>query len=200
MRTKRHWILYVICLPWNITVAWPVVVLVRFFWGERLHWETPPYAREHGGGPVLVCRIRPGTLPVRDGRWPVGWYLRWSDGYWVPWGGTTLGHGIFYGPGRNFDESWTSLCTHEHVHVEQFEASMFGGFCMALFVFLAGLCFVGSENNALLALGITSLVVWWYGYLTAMAGGWFAAWARGENFYRGSQHEESARAQQGERE
>lgn len=197
MRTKRHLVLYALCLPWDLLVAWPVVLLIRLFWGRNLHWETPPYAKKWGGGPVLSCAMRPGTLPVRSGTWPVGWYTyRGADGQSRPWSGTTLGHGVFYGPMVRFDASgWSSTSVHEHVHVEQFEASVVTtwlNFLVASFsvVFGMALDFTGWWTVLFAA-----APVWFFSFPVWAAGGWIAAWLRGEQLYRGSQHEESAYAQ-----
>lgn len=194
MKTKKHIVLYIICLPWDI-LAYLVVLLIRLFWGKGLRWETPPYSKETGGGPCLTCQIKDGSLPVRKGRFPVGWYLRDRNADPPrPWGGTTLGHGIFYGPNGRFDDdpekSWTGTQEHEHYHVEQHEAAMVASLIVGLVVFVV-----------LLALGhpvaasIVGVGAWASGYLLMATGGWIAALLRGEPAYRGSQHEESARAQ-----
>lgn len=116
--------------------------------------------------------------------------LRARFGRWRTWGGTTLGHGGFYGPGRLTEVesgTWLPLQEHEHKHVEQYEASM----QRALLVGLV----VGVE---LLALGhpvaalSTFLSMWWAGYLLMGAAGWSTAWLRGEDPYRGSHFEEGA--------
>jgi hypothetical protein len=194
MKRKTHWILYGICLPWDL-VAYLVVLLIRVLWGKGLRWETPPYAKERGGGPCLTCQIKEGSLPVRKGIFPVGWYLH--DPNTEPptaWGGTTLGHGIFYGPRGRFDDDpnnpWCSTQEHEHYHVEQHEAAMVGSFISGLAAFIVLL--VLGHPVAAVALGMG---LWASGYLLMGTGGWVAALLRGEAAYWGSQHEESARAQ-----
>jgi len=189
---RTHWILYFVALPWNVLVAWPVVLLVRALWGEDLRWETPPpYDRKKGGGggPCLTCRIRENSFPVTKGTFPKGWYVHKASGR--PWGGTTLGHGIFYGPyGRKGKNDWTETQAHEHVHVEQGEVAMLRSFVVGL-----------STGVVLLSLGhpiagtMMFLTLWTIGYLLMGIAGWVTAVLRGEEAYWGSTHEESARAQ-----
>jgi len=189
-----HWILYGICAPWDFFVAWPIVIAIRILWGKELRWERPPaYTREHGGGggPCLVCQMKEGSFPVRKGRWPVGWYLRDRKSLNPrPWGGTTLGHAIFYGSTAVLSRGWTRLRAHEHVHVEQAEVAM-------LQSFIAG----AAGGVTLLALGhflaalVFFLILWASGYLMMGAAGWLTAFLRGEEAYWGATHEESARAQ-----
>jgi hypothetical protein len=188
-----HWILYLVSLPWDVLVAWPVVLLIRVLWGKNLRWETPPpYSQEKGGGggPVLVCQMRPGSFPVTPGVWPKGWYIRREKGKEPrPWGGTTLGHGIFYGPNVSMD-GWVGTRAHEHVHVEQMEVAMLGAFLVAL-----------AAGGTLLGLGhpveaaALAGAIWASGYLMMGVAGWITAILRGEPAYWGSTHEESARAQ-----
>jgi len=194
MKVKRHIILYGICLPWDL-LAYLAVLLIRLFWGKGLRWETPPYAKDEGGGPCLTCQIKEGSLPVRKGKFPVGWYLHDRDTN-PPraWGGTTLGHGIFYGPRGRFDDDpanpWTGTQEHEHYHVEQHEAAMVASFISGLVAFIVLLAL--GHPMAAVALGVG---LWAFGYQLMATGGWLAALLRGESAYRGSQHEESARAQ-----
>ena len=163
-------------------------------------WETPPpYDREKGGGggPCLTCQIKPDTFPVTPGIWPKGWYLHRKSGR--PWGGTTLGHAIFYGPygrlvGKTFGtpelDPWTRTQAHEHIHVEQAEAASVGSFCVGLAAGIVLWVLGHVEAGA-----ITFLAIWTSGYLVMGVSGWVAALLRGEEAYWGSQHEESARAQ-----
>jgi len=196
MKTWRHWLLYAVCLPWDLTIAWPAILLIRLFWGRELHWETPPYFRSIGGGPVLVCALRWGTWPVSKSKWLGGWYLRQSaDGELRAWGGTTLGHGIFYGPDMDFKKPWQRLQAHEHIHVEQMEAAFVASFLMTCFTGFCGFFWYLFGWSWYGFFCVTLPVLWWYGGLAVMSGGWVAAWARGEPYYRGSQHEESAYAQ-----
>lgn len=177
MKTKTHIILYIVALPWNLTVAWPAILLFRLFWGENLHWETPPSPR--AGGPVLVCELRKDSWPVRT------WYAKW--------GATTLGHGIFYSHDQLRSGTWLPIQTHEHVHVEQFESYMVAAFLTSVWVSI-----VYAALGHWLAALVVWLLVWWLGGVVTHAGAWFAAWCRGEDPYRGSAHEESAYSQAGE--
>jgi len=192
MKTKRHIVLYILSAPWDIMIAWPVVLLVRLFWGKDLRWESPPRYDEKaggGGGPCLTCQIKEGSFPVVEGTFPKGWYMREPG---RPWGGTTLGHGIFYGPyGRKADkETWSRTQMHEHIHVEQCEVSMMRSFLVGIIAAIPLL--VVGEYWA--ALGIF-LAIWASGYLMMGVAGWLTALLRGEKAYWGSAHEESARAQ-----
>jgi len=192
MKTRRHILLYVTALPWNLLVAWPIVLAIRVLWGKELGWETPPkYAQEEGGGggPCLTCQMKPGSFPVVQGMFPKGWYFNKRTN--SPWGGTTLGHGIFYGPnGRTTPFDWTRTQAHEHVHVEQFEVSMMGSFLVGL---VAGIVML-IAGRPIVALSVF-LGVWTTGYLVMGVAGWLTAWLRGEEAYWGSTHEESARKQ-----
>lgn len=190
---KRHALLYFVAAPWNLLVAWPVVLLIWRLWGKDLKWEVPPYHMEEGCGPALTCQIKKGSFPVRRGRWPAGWYLYDRETEHA-WGGTTLGHAIFYGPEGRVDADavlmWSRTQAHEHVHVEQFEAAMVSSFLAAVGVGIA-LAALGHPLAALLVAG----VLWSSGYLLMGAGGWAAAFLRGESPYSGSAHEESAYSQ-----
>jgi hypothetical protein len=189
---STHWVLYIAALPWNLLVAWPIVLLIRLLWGEDLRWERPPAYSEElggGGGPCLTCSIKAGSWAVTPGRFPKGWY--WNKRTKSPWGGTALGHGIFYGPnGRNGAAVWTVTQAHEHVHVEQAEVAMFQSFLVGLG---AGtiLGILGHWLGAVL----TFSILWFLGYALMGVSGWVVALLRGEDPYWGATHEESARAQ-----
>lgn len=121
----------------------------------------------------------------------------WLDGLWVvldeqswfvrkpyqKWGGTTMGHGGWLREHRVGDPTKvdTYLEMHEHVHVEQYEAAMLSGLIAGIFVFA-------------LTQHWSALVIWWAGYLLMGLGNWIQAWFRGEELYKGSHHEEAARA------
>lgn len=187
-----HWILYAICLPWDALVGWPIVLAIRALWGKELRWETPPpydEKRGGGGGPCLTCQIKPGSLPVTPGVFPKGWYF--NKKYNAPWGGTTLGHAIFYGPnGRTTVDDWTCTQAHEHVHVEQAEVAMVRGLVEGL---MAGVVLWPLGHPV--AGTVVFLSLWFTGYLMMGLAGWLTAVFRGEEAYWGSTHEESARAQ-----
>jgi len=182
-----HWILYLICLPWDLLVGWPIVIGIRLFWGEKLRRETPPpydYWKGGGGGWCLTTQFKPGARPVNEG----GWY--WRKKTKRPWGGTTLGHAIFYGPNGRKDEGWSRTQAHEHIHVEQFEVAMLRSFFVGLLVGIVLLAL----GHYWWALGLF-LGIWTTGYLLMGAAGWLTAILRGEEAYHGATHEESARAQ-----
>jgi len=192
MKVKRHILLYFFAAPWNVLVAWPIVLLIRLLWGKDLKWETPPpysLKKGGGGGPCLTCQIMYGSFPVTPGTFPKGWYIHKKSKR--PWGGTTLGHGIFYGPdGRCISDRWTSVQAHEHVHVEQYEVSMLKSFIVGM---VSGIVlFTLGHFVAAIA---TFLGIWATGYLMMGVAGWLTALLRGEEAYWGSTHEESARSQ-----
>lgn len=174
MKTKIQFLAYFATMLWDVSVAWPAILLIRALWGRNLRWETPP--APHPGGPVLVCELRPDSWPART------WYR--------PWGATTLGHAIFYNVGQVEPKDWNSIQQHEHVHVEQFEgialASFFFGLTTAITLATLG------HGVAAFVLGTTE---WWVGYLLWGACNWAVAGLRGESVYRGSSHEEGAFAQ-----
>lgn len=174
MKTKAQLFLYLICLPWNLTIAWPAILCIRLLWGTNLRWEMPPAPLP--GGAVLACDLRPNSWPART------WYK--------PWGGTTLGHGIFYGAHVNKAGVWGRVQAHEHVHVEQFEVAMFGSFFSGTSIWAV---FSGLGHGGLSVL--VGMLLWWVGGLLAVLGGTMVALMRGESPYRGSAHEESAYAQ-----
>lgn len=174
MKTKAQIFLYLLALPWNLTVAWPAVLLIRLLWGHALRWEMPPAPLP--GGAVLACDLRPDSWPART------WYK--------PWGGTTLGHGIFYGAHVIRGGVWGRVQAHEHVHVEQFEVSMFGSAFMGM-VSWSVIAELGHGGLAVLV----GTLLWWAGGLLTVIGGAAVALMRGESPYRGSAHEESAYSQ-----
>jgi len=50
-----HWILYFFCLPWDLTICWPFVCLIRLAVGTDLRWDWPPTGsssyRQDGASP-----------------------------------------------------------------------------------------------------------------------------------------------------
>lgn len=201
---KRHIVLYITAGLWNLTVCWPAVLLIRLFWGENLRWERDPSG--FADGPSLWCSLKKDSWPTRT------WYALYASGSWLEflkgteplknsvniekrgtyrtWGGTTLGHGGFYGPGITGDEAWSRVQEHEHVHVEQFEASMLRSFITSLIWGTVLLAF-----GHWIAATVAFLLMWWSGYLWMGIANWVTAALRGEPAYYGSHHEESARAQ-----
>lgn len=184
--------LYLVCLPWDL-VTWPMILLIRLFWGENLRWEREPTQ----GSPALTCDLKPYSWAART------WYARKYKingkktkvenhpdvqdvyGKYRTWGGTTLGpHAIFYGPGRRVEGKWWAVQQHEHRHVEQGEAAMMQGFMFGLPVFISAMIMSTW-------LWIMALVMWTLGYVS-MTANFFVALLRGEEAYRGSHHEEAA--------
>jgi len=179
MKWLRRLVTFLVALPNDLLVGWPAILLIRLFWGEHLRWEDE----------ALVCQLRKDSWPARSWyRHKVdGKYEKRADGSWRTWGATTLGHAIFYGPGhalRGAPEHYLRIQRHEHVHVEQCEEAM-------LRSFLAGVAVAIATHHHVLAAAI-----WTFGYIAMGTCGWAVAWLRGENPYRGSQHEESAYAQE----
>jgi hypothetical protein len=174
MKTLRHIVLFVLCLPFNLIVGWPVVLFIRAAWGTNLCWENAP---KSGGLPALTCELKPDSWPARS------WYKGWSA--------TTFGHAIFYASDERVyavDGKWGTVQEHEHVHVKQFESAMVGHALLGLLVG-APLEFVSFEAGIAVALSI-----WFLGFLVFLVGGWLGALLRGEPVYRGSAHEEAARS------
>lgn len=194
MKPRRHIVLYVIASVWNLTICWPVVLLIHRLWGENLHWETNPDPTK-GDAPSLWTSLRPNSWPARS------WYRKKAVdpetgrkrlvelpdyaqaryGRWRTWGATTLGHGGFTGPGVLETGKWLPIQEHEHKHVEQFEAAMLRAFMVSIFVVLTRWEFQASD-----------VAQWWLGYVWMGVAGWLTAWLRGEDPYRGSHHEEAA--------
>jgi len=170
-----------------LLVGWPTVLGIRLLWGEKLRFEKPPpydFDKGGGGGYCLTSQFKKDAGPVTAG----GWYFRKKSNR--PWGRTTLGHAIFYGPSGRWDDGWSGTQAHEHIHVEQFEVSMLRSFLVGL---VAGIVLV-SLGHPWAALSLF-LGIWTTGYLLMGAAGWLVATLRGEEPYWGSTHEESARAQ-----
>lgn len=161
----RYVFVWLVTLPWDILVYLAVLAFWAL-WGQKLHWETG-----------LWCELKPNSWPMRT------WYAR----YW----GTTFGHGGFYAPTKSGGEGLdTHVEVHEHVHVEQYEVSMFIGFVLGLSLF--GIFNYLKMN--LLTSSFIALGVWMSGFMLFIASGWIVAALRGEHAYRGSQHEEAAYA------
>lgn len=203
-----HYILYVTAGIWNLTVCWPLVLIIRLLWGQNLRWERNPDPGK-GDGPSLWCDLKPDSWPTRtwyahyERSGMLGSFLGWVTrkeprkrpesqkeryGTYYTWGATTLGHGGFYSAGQvDPEEPWSRIQEHEHVHVEQFEASMLRGFLVAVIVAVQLLAL----GHPWFALG-NFLFLWWMGYWWMGIANWSTAAMRGEDAYRGSHHEESA--------
>ena len=200
---KLHYALYATSFIWDVLICWPAVLLIRLFWGENLRWEQNPNP-DKGDGKSLWCDLKGGSWPTRT------WYAKYKSGNWLAfltkeepvkrqvtdplelgpyrtWGGTTLGHGGFYGPGIAKADGWTRTQEHEHVHVEQFEASMVVSFLGAVYWSIIT-TFTGYPFLAL----VSGLLYWLSGGFMYGVAGWATAKLRGESPYRGSHHEEAA--------
>lgn len=164
----NRFIPYVWTWPFDV-VVWLVWLVLCAIWGEKLRWEEG----------CLVFNWRSGSWPART------WYKKW--------GGTTMGHAILYNwyvqpnPDR---EDWEPIQVHEHVHVEQYQASMLSSFLIGSLVMVT----LGLAHQLWGTGALVGGTVWFLGYLWMGAGGWLTALVRGEDAYRGSQHEEAAYA------
>ena len=180
----RYWLLWLTTFPLDVFTIL-IVLLIRVMWGNRLDWNEG-----------LWCELRPDSWPARswyryreNGKMFIQPESQWSKfGRWRTWGGTCLGHGGFFGPGRmSGDDADGPIELHEHVHVEQFEVSM-------LTTFLLGGSLYLLYRFTLLPDWLLCVGVWLMGYVLMAVSGWIVAWMRGENAYRGSAHEEAAYA------
>jgi len=109
----------------------------------------------------------------------------------LTWGGTAIGHGGFYGPGRSGGPGVDTIVEeHEHIHPEQMEVSMLYGFIVQLsFVII----FLARGMEPFWVLHTTFWTISWMLIYSLSA---FQAYLRGEeNAYLGNIFEESAYAQ-----
>jgi hypothetical protein len=188
MKPWYRFLMYAFTLAWDL-ITWPLILLMRLFWGENLCWEREPKQ----GNWALTCDLKKDSWPCRT------WYaykirrkkvlihpnMKAKFGTYRTWAGTTLGpHAIFYGPGRRSPGIWGPVQEHEHRHCEQGEAGMVASFMYALPVFIYSMMY----HNML---WIMALVMWTLGYVSMVAN-FFVAFLRGENLYEGSHHEEAA--------
>ena len=182
---KKDWVIYLFTWPVDV-LTWLLVLVMWLFWGHELEWKRGVW-----------FRLKPNSWPTRT------WYKVKINGEYmaVPeqyqerlgkcltWGGTTFGHGGFYGPGANERTKY-----HEQIHVEQFEVIMVTVTLLALSVGITGSIWGGPEWAWITACGL-----WVMGWLLKAVSGWLVAWLRGEPAYLGSEHEESAYAQTAEK-
>jgi len=179
----RYMLTYLWTWPWDI-VTWVVVFFIWLFWGTRLvwleglwcdlkrnSWPTNTWYRSKIGGRY---EINPPELQIQFGRWRT-------------WGGTSLGHGGFYGPGKSGEAGIdTQLESHEHIHQEQWEVAQLVGFMTQLIV-IAALLISGVEP-----IWILHGILWATSSLFAYVCSAFTAKLRGEDPYRGNIYEEGA--------
>lgn len=115
---KSRWFLFVLCLPWALTISYPMVgLLLLIGWAEKARWG-------HYGVLTAV----------------------WKEKIAKKWGySTTAGHAVVYMPGLRAEGSdpVTSIEKHEDVHVRQYEDNMFIGFLAMLVLGLAFGCWWG---------------------------------------------------------
>lgn len=164
-RFKRA-LLHICCLGWDLTVAWPMVLIVWLFWGTDLRWENG----------VLKCRFKENRTP------------KWYRG----WGGTSIGNGQIYGWRQLLPrgEKPTSIMIHEDHHTVQARASQVAATITALILAIV----IAATGAGDLALGVF-LGVWILGgNAIHSVGGWLSAVLEGRKAYRGSAHEIGAYA------
>lgn len=181
MFQSKRWtraFLYVATLAPDLVYGWPLVLVARLAGGEKLRWEDG----------VLRCRAkRIGLLQKTVGK--------------LTYAVTLSPHAIIYThqalwPEELKEPSRTQM--HEHVHVEQGEATQ-----------LASLVPLGLIVGLFLALdepvwaGIIGGLFWALAYLAMIGAALLTAWLRGEEgerghsgAYVGSHAEEAARAQE----
>ncbi len=186
-KPARYYLTYLWTCTWDI-LMWLAVLLIWLFWGTKLRWEDG-----------LWCDLKINSWPTRS------WYRKKDKhgchilipvahqpvyGRWRTWGGSSLGHGGFYGPGRSGGPGIdTKIEMHEHIHVEQWEVALLVGWLLQLF-FIATLLLKGIEP-----FWILHIVLWTISSAFAYSCSVFQAYLRGEDFYRGNIYEESAYAQ-----
>lgn len=169
---------------------WALVLAIRVMWGQNLRWFRG----------CLWVEFRPGSFPIRKGKWPVGWYLMNPRRDGIPWGATSIGHGIFCSPGyySKAGEPLTGLEAHELHHMRQAEAEQIAAALIAVFVWVTLLGLKAWTPAFWIPVAIWCLG----GNLGVSAGGWIAAALRRDprGFYRGSAHEVGAYAVEAEEE
>jgi hypothetical protein len=164
-----RWLLFVVTLPWTLTVGW--------------------------GWVLLMTAIRAaGSLRLESGWVLTATWKPWAQRRWKY--STTLGTGIVYQPearaGKGDD--WTPIQEHEHVHVRQVEDMMLLSLLVGISVLLA----VGLGTGSWAFAAVLGAALWWSGglwqapnFLTAgLRNGWDLP-----GVYRGSEHELSAYSQ-----
>lgn len=159
---------YIWTWPFDL-IVWLAWIVLWAAWGEKLRWEDG----------CLVFNWKVDSWPART------WYR--------PWGGTTIGHAIFYNWYVHVEtdtRAFEPIQVHEHVHVEQYEGSMLSSLIIGLLVMLT----MGFGHGLWVTGSVLGGIIWFLGYLWMGTAGWLTAIARGEDAYRGSSHEEAAYA------
>lgn len=163
-RPKKYMATYIWTIPLDL-IAWIIVLVAWLLLGTRLHWIEG-----------LWCELKQKPANAISKIWR------------KQWGGVTLGHGGLLRPGAAGGEGIdTKIERHEHVHVEQYEASMLVSFIIAIAV----LATIRTIDAAILAGAI-----WITGGVLPYVASLLQAWLRGEQAYGGSHLEEAARAQE----
>jgi hypothetical protein len=159
-RPKSYLLTHIWTFPAAI-LSWIAVLIVRVLWGHKLEWLDG-----------LWCELKEDSWPMRT------WYKRW--------GGTTFVRGGFYRPGRKGQPGRIDTRTeaHEHIHIEQAEASALFGTVVAITIILA---LPWSTAGFITALAVWTLTA----PLIYLAAG-IQAVVRGESFYKGNHFEEHA--------
>lgn len=203
MKTFKKLIVYYASLPLDVFLAWPIVLIVRLLWGERLRWKRGVLStvfKEQSwplGGkidPASEFLSRPGPL-----WYPKGFYLynyrKAKKGLERPrsWGGTSVGHSHLYGPGRRNDKGDpTSTEVHEDHHTIQAEAAQIAAALLAHLLLVIELV----QRDFITGI-VLFILVWFLGGNVLISGsGWLNAvlTSHPKGFYRGSAHELGAYA------
>ncbi len=202
-RVMKRLLVHYACLPVDLLIAWPMVLIVRAFgWGRDLRWERG----------VLKCEFKIEEFPTTPGRWPKGFYIRnraaimkaRKAGEEEPpfnlWGGTSIGHGQLFGPGEmslegTAPEDLDSTEVHEDHHTLQAEAAQLSSMAVSHGLVAAqavATLFGGGPITWLLGAAVWLLC----GNVGVLAGGWLGAWLNSDErgWYMGSAHELGAYA------
>lgn len=167
MKRVGQFVLWLVSLPFNVLIAWPLLLIFRLV----------GFVRDVGTEPngVIVATFTKrwtGQLDTagRPRRWP------WS---------TTLSHAIAYQERHRAPKGvpLTDLQRHEHTHREQAENMALRAFVIAAIVFTA-------TGDWILAFALWATSYAW------LATNFVATWMRGGSPYYGSEHEEHARSQE----
>lgn len=147
MKSFKRILMYLICFPSDL-LGYFLTILVWLFFGTNLHWDKG-----------LWCELKKSS-----------WFYK---KYYKGWGGTTLGRGGFYGPGKEKE-----CKDHEQFHVRQYTSFLIG-FYIGLFPI-----FIFSFKLGI----ITSLL----GYIIWYISGIIEAFLSNNNIYRGNENEIAA--------
>lgn len=175
MRSIFQLLLYPICLPADI-LAGVVSLILWLFWGTDLRFEKRPGVDVEGK-----------PFP---GNWALSWSLKEMAWDWYEYGATTLSaHVIMYREGFTHPdepEEWMPIQIHEHVHCEQYEQASVAGLFLGLTALLTG------------APALSVVLLWALSQPVVLGAAYVVAILRGEDAYRGANHEEAAYAIDGD--